>query len=144
MSERIIELIESLYEEFGTLDPFTLVEHAGIDLHYVPYLDNPMGQYLKLVGVPTILLSDKLEGSPKRFFVLSHELHHALEHEDLAGYYVFNYKSRAKLESEANGFATNLLFRFFMEEHQVVPETSQLLELEYGVPSDFSELFLKL
>lgn len=144
MSERIIELIEGLYNQYGTLDPFALVEHAGIDLHYVPYLDNPMGQYLKLVGTPTILLSDTLEGSPERFFVLSHELHHALEHEDWAGYYVFNHKSRAKLENEANGFATNLLFHFFIEEHQLVPETSQLLELEYGVPSDFSELYLKI
>lgn len=144
MSERINELVEELYDQFGTLDPFKLVEYTGIDLHYVPFKENPMGQYVKLIGNPTILLNDKLESSPERYFVLTHELHHALEHEDLSGYYVFNHKSRAKLENEANVFATRLLFHFFIEEHQIVPETSHLLELSYGVPSDYSELYLKL
>lgn len=144
MSERINELVEELYDKFGTLDPFTLVEHTGIELHYVPFGDNPMGQYVKLLNTPTILLNERLENSPRKYFVLTHELHHALEHEDLSGYYVFNHKSRAKLETEANGFATKLLFHFFFEEHQLVPETSQLLELAYGVPTDYSELYLKL
>lgn len=144
MSERTAELIEELYEQFGTLDPFAIVEKNGIDLHYVPFGDNPMGQYIKMLNTPTILLNDKLEGSSKRFFVLSHELHHALEHEDLSGYYVFNHKSRSKLENEANDFATNLLFHFFLEEHQLVPETLQSLELSYGVPSEYSELYLKI
>lgn len=144
MSERIDEMVEELYEKYGTLDPFTLVEQSGVDIYYVPFADNPMGQYVKLMGTPTILLNDRLENSPKRYFVLTHELHHALEHEDLSGYYVFNHRSRAKLETEANGFATKLLFNFYMEEFQVAPETSLLLKQMYGVPSYYSELYLKI
>lgn len=144
MSERINELVEELYDQFGTLDPFTLIEHTGIELHYVAFGDNPMGQYVKVLNTPTILLNDRLENSPKKYFVLSHELHHALEHEELSGYYVFNHKSRAKLETEANSFATTLLFHFFLEEYQATPETSQLLEFTYGVPLEYSELYLKL
>lgn len=144
MSERIDEMIEELYERYETLNPFTLIDKTGIDLHYVPFEDNPMGQYVKLLGAPTILLNDKLESSPRRYFVLSHELHHALEHEELSGYYVFNHRSRAKLETEANDFATKLLFNFYMEEYQLAPETSLLLKQTYGVPSYYSELYLKI
>ncbi|MCC5894873.1 MAG: ImmA/IrrE family metallo-endopeptidase [Alkalibacterium sp.] len=144
MSDRIDELVEELYDQYGTLDPFALIEHNGIDLHYVPFMNNPMGQYIKLTDTPTILLSDRLENSPERYFVLTHELHHALEHEELSGYYVFNYRSRSKLETEANAFATTLLFHYYLEEHQLAPDTSQILEFTYGVPSEFSELYLKL
>jgi len=142
VSERITELIEGLYNQYGTLDPFALVEHAGIDLHYVPYLDNPMGQYLKLVGTPTILLSDTLEGSPERFFVLSHELHHALEHEDICSYYTLNSLSRSKMEQEANKFAAAMCLNLYIEEQEKFPETTVDLLNEYGVPLQLSEILL--
>ncbi|WP_368644809.1 ImmA/IrrE family metallo-endopeptidase [Alkalibacterium putridalgicola] len=77
-------MVEDLYEEIGTLDRFAIIDHAGIDLHYVDFGANPLGQYIKLFNNPTILLNKSIENSPQEYFVASHELHHALEHEEIA------------------------------------------------------------
>lgn len=142
MSERTLEIIENLYDQFGTLDPFNLIEQNGIELHYVPFLDNPLGQYIKLSDTPTILLSDRLENSSERYFVVSHELHHALEHEDISSYYTLNTLSRSKMEQEANKFAAVLCLNFYIEEQGKIPETKTDLQNEYGVPLELSEILL--
>lgn len=142
MSERITELIESLYERFGSLNPFTLVDNYGIELHYVPFGDNPMGQYVKILGTPTILLNDKLENSSERIFVLGHELHHALEHESISSYYMLNSQSRSKMEQEANKFAVHLCYGLYIEENGWSSFTKSDLELLYGVPLELSEVLL--
>jgi Zn-dependent peptidase ImmA (M78 family) len=144
MNERIRVLITRLKKEHGTLDPFQIITEKELGLKYVHFPSEVLGRYMKTFSRPTIFLNESLESSNQRYFVASHELCHALEHEELSGYYVFNHRSRSKLENEANVFATTLLFNFYMEEHETYPRTSQSLKYTYGVPTEYSELFLKL
>lgn len=136
MNECIKHAIDRLKKEYGTYNPFLLSDYLGIEIVYVPFLDNPQGQYIKLFDVPTILINEKLKSSSRRYFVLAHEIYHYLEHEDLAGYYVLNSIARGKMESEANAFASALLFNYYIEDTGSLPETVRELEAHYGLPSE--------
>lgn len=142
MNEKIKTLLEELYSKYKTLDPFILIERIGIELRYVNYLDNPSGQYQKLLGDPIILLSESLENDPKKYYIAAHELYHSLEHSDLISYYILNSRSRAKIETEANKFAAALCFNLYIEEHGIEYFTKIDLERNYGVPMEYSDLYL--
>lgn len=108
----ISEKVDELYRLYGTYNPTTLADFLEIQIRYVPFLSNPDGQFITMFDRPVILLNEKLHDSPKRHFVIAHELYHALEHANLAGYYVANNKFRGKLEREANRFAFQLTLKF--------------------------------
>lgn len=135
-------MIEDLYEDFGTLNPFSIIDQAGIDLHYVDFGDNPLGQYIKLFNSPTILLNKSIENSPQKYFVASHELHHALEHEEIASYYTLNALSRSKMEQEANKFAVGLCLNLYIEENGSKHLSKIDLVNAYGIPIEILEIFL--
>lgn len=142
VSERIKCMIEDLFEEIGTLDPFVIIDHVGIDLHYVDFGANPLGQYIILFDTPTILLNKSIESSPQKYFVASHELHHALEHEEIASYYTLNALSRSKMEQEANKFAVYLCYNLYIEENGLKSFTKADLAALYGVPLELLEVLL--
>lgn len=50
-----------------------------------------------------------------RYFLVAHELHHAIVHKEWSGYYVQNNVTRGKLENEANAFAAALLVWYYNE-----------------------------
>jgi Zn-dependent peptidase ImmA (M78 family) len=142
MNERLEWRLDDLRNKYHTLDPFHIIEMCNIDLKYVPFVGGTLGLYRKVLGDPTIFLSDKLIDSPERYFVASHELCHALEHENIAGFYTLNERSRSKLENEANAFATSLCYSLYVEEHGDHSFTIEDLQREYGVPTSLSEIFL--
>lgn len=142
MNERIKWMLEDLHDEYGTLDPFHIIEMNGIVLEYVPFKGKVLGLYTKILGDPTIFLNDKLIDSPERYFVAGHELCHALEHKNMSSFYSFNSRNKAKLETEANAFATGLCFNLYIEEHDHKSFTMTDLHKLYGVPLDLSELYL--
>lgn len=66
-TERIVQLLRSLYDTYLTVDPFFIVEQLGIEIRYVEFLSNSLGQYLKIMNKPIILLSEKIENTNERF-----------------------------------------------------------------------------
>lgn len=142
VNEKIYRLINNLCETSGTLNPFVIAEMMGIEIRYVPFLTNPEGQYLKIFNDPIILLNEKYEEHNHRYFLVAHELHHAIEHKELSGYYVQNNVTRGKLENEANAFAAALLVCYYNELYDQLPTSTKALELEFGFPEDLSEEYL--
>lgn len=133
-------ILRHTYERFKTFDPLIIIEELGINIEYVPFLENPKGLYIKVHDTPCILINDKIEETNERYFVAAHELYHAMYHEDLIGYYSISTKSKRSMETEANKFATNLLIELFIEEHQSLPYSIQEMNYKYGVPLDYGYL----
>lgn len=139
MNERISRLLADLEEKYGTLDPFAIIEKENISLKYVPFPSEVLGRYMKILDVPTIFLNESLEMSNERYFVASHELCHALEHQDLSGYYTLNHWSKGKLEQQANQFAVAMCSNYHLESFDTL--SMKDLQVHYGVPYELSELF---
>ena len=136
-----LELISQLKQQARSYNPFTICDALNIDVKFVPFLDNPKGQYQTILDRKIILLSNNLKETQERFYVCAHELAHAILHNDTSNYYVSNQKARSKSESEANRFATNLILNLYKEDLDAYPRDFKLLQLHYGVPSN-SERFL--
>lgn len=141
MIDNINALIIKIYKQVGTLDPFTVAEYMGIDIRYVPFLDNPYGQSLNIMGDPIILIADHLKESNHRYFVLAHEIYHSLQHSDLSGYYVRDSVTRGKLENEANKFAVAYYMQKYVEDYGISPYSYTELTNLYGVPLGIIECY---
>lgn len=107
----------------------------GIEIKYVPFLENPKGQFQDLLGYPVILLNESLKESQERFYICAHELGHALFHKEISSYYVSTRNSRSKSESEANCFAANLIADLYKEDTQMYPRKIEDLTRLYGLPT---------
>ncbi len=142
VNERIKKIIELLFKRYQTCNPFSLAEKLGIEVRYVAFGNNPLGQYVKVLHDPCILINQKLEGTERSYFVLAHEIFHFLEHEELSGYYVLTPFTRGKLEQEANLFATTLLLYHYVEEHGVYPSTIKEVSYRFGIPNEISENYI--
>lgn len=136
------DFIKEIYSNYNTFNPFEIAEQSDIELRYEPFLGSPFGQYVFMFNKKTIIIKDSLRSSNERFFVMAHELYHALMHSELSGYYVQNTLSRSKLETEANKFATVLLIHFYIEEHGVKPYSYDELFNLYGVPKPLLETYI--
>ncbi|MEX1551835.1 ImmA/IrrE family metallo-endopeptidase [Enterococcus sp. C50] len=134
MEMDIINLVGKLKKEYGTADPFGISEKMGIEIRYVPFLENPKGQFQELLGYPVILLNESLKDSEERFYICAHELGHALFHKEISSYYVSTRNSRSKSESEANCFAANLIADLYKEDTQLYPRKIEDLSRLYGLP----------
>ncbi|MDT2794299.1 ImmA/IrrE family metallo-endopeptidase [Enterococcus thailandicus] len=134
MEMDIINLVGKLKKEYGTADPFGISEKMGIEIRYVPFLENPKGQFQDLLGYPVILLNESLKDSEERFYICAHELGHALFHKEISSYYVSTRNSRSKSESEANCFAANLIADLYKEDTQTYPRKIEDLSRLYGLP----------
>lgn len=141
MNERIKLIVQGLYRIHGTCNPLTIADILGIEIRYVPFRENPQGQYIKILDEPCILISDKLENTEGCYFILAHELYHYLQHEDLFGYYIMTGFTRGKLEQEANAFATILLLNYYIEEHDRYPSTFNDICYRFGIPLNFAEFY---
>lgn len=134
MDHRHLKLIKNIYLKCGSYNPFVISESLNIEIKYVPFGKSPLGQVAYMYGTPIILLNEDLDDSNERFFVCAHELYHALEHTSLSSYYISNRVAKSKMESEANSFATIILFNDFIETNSYFPESFDDLERSYGLP----------
>lgn len=139
---RIKNKVDELHSLYGTYNPVELADYLKIEIRYAPFLSNPDGQFVNMIDEPIILINEKLKDSPKSLFVIAHELFHAIEHSDLAGYYVANDKFRGKLEREANKFAATLVLRFHAEENGEPIRSFEHINRVYGVSEDMEEYLL--
>ncbi|MDB7101889.1 ImmA/IrrE family metallo-endopeptidase [Enterococcus mundtii] len=129
-----IELVSAVKSKFKTANPFSICDKLYIEITYVPFLENPKGQFQEIFGEAHILLNESLKYSEERFYICAHELGHALFHRGMSSYYVSNPKSRSKSEAEANCFAANLLVSLYKEDYDQYPRKIEELTNLYGLP----------
>ena len=113
--------VKTLVETYKTANPFTLADNLGIEYHYVDFPDKLKGRIIVHDEEPIILLNDSIKETPDKYFVMGHELKHALDHSDLIGYYSLCYGGKGKLEREANDFAEQLMYCFQKEQELELP-----------------------
>ncbi|ENZ7246178.1 ImmA/IrrE family metallo-endopeptidase [Enterococcus hirae] len=136
MEMDIINLVREIKRKYGSANPFTICEKMDIQIRYVPFLNNPKGQFQELLGRSVILLNHELKYSEERFYICAHELGHAIFHHGLSSYYVSTRTSRSKSESEANCFAANLIVSLYKEDNDKFPREISLLTKLYGLPEN--------
>ncbi|MGH1867222.1 ImmA/IrrE family metallo-endopeptidase [Enterococcus durans] len=129
-----INLVEDLKRKYQSANPFYICEKMGITIKYVPFINNPKGQFQEIRDHAIIFLSDELKESEERFYICAHELGHAIFHRGLSSYYVSTRISRSKSESEANCFAANLIVSLYKEDNDRYPRQVEELKKSYGLP----------
>lgn len=142
MTNLFNDSIKNIYTKYNTLDPFEIAESCNIEIRYESFLKSPSGQYVVIHNQKIILINHELADSNERYFVMAHELYHALMHSELSGYYIQNSFSRGKLETEANKFAVNLLANRYVEEYGLYPSSYNELYNLYGIPKDILEIYI--
>lgn len=86
MEMDVISLVGRLKQKYNSANPFTICEKMDIQIRYVPFLNNPKGQFQELLGRSIILLNHELKYSEERFYICAHELGHAIFHRGLSSY----------------------------------------------------------
>lgn len=84
MEMDVISLVGKLKQKYNSANPFTICEKMDIQIRYVPFLNNPKGQFQELLGRSVILLNHELKYSEERFYICAHELGHAIFHQGLS------------------------------------------------------------
>ena len=143
MSENWNNLIQQLYTDYHTYDPFSLAENKGIDVLFVPFGETPKGETVRFKEETLVLLNENLIDANERYFVLAHELYHALEHDNLSAYYTTQRNGKGTLEREASIFAGNLMLELYKEDYGYPPETFQHLQNLYGVAEEIEPYLTK-
>lgn len=139
MSEKWLTVIQELYGQSQTYDPFEIAEQKDIEVLFVPFGETPKGETVRFKDETLILLNESLYDTSERYFVLGHELYHALEHDTLSAYYTTQRNGKGTLEREANLFSGHLMVQLYEENYGFPPETFQDLQHLYGVSEEVED-----
>ncbi|MGX7104925.1 ImmA/IrrE family metallo-endopeptidase [Globicatella sanguinis] len=104
---KVQRVINNLLREHQTRNPEHLAEALNIEVCYLPLEVN--GCFLEVNNRQFIFVADRLKYSQERFFVIAHELFHAIQHANSGELYYKAYNYHGKFEREANLFAIYLL-----------------------------------
>lgn len=121
-------------ERYGTFDPFKIAEKINVGVDWCDLAARPYAETIYYGQEPIIMMSNVVKESPEKYFVLSHELGHVLEHKGLSAYYIANDHFHSKSENEADKFAISMITRLYIEENGKVPYSYQDLRYQYGAP----------
>lgn len=112
MSQYILDKVNALKNEFGTEDPFEILDALGVKIKYNYEFQGLKAFYYVMFGIPYVVLNGNLECNQMRT-VAAHELGHHVLHNDLAQNTLIKemgfYDMKSGPEYEANLFAANLL-----------------------------------
>ena len=107
--------VSKLGSKYKTFNPFMIAEKMNVEIRYVDFDQQPLGQATSILGDKMILLDDSLRDENLRYFVAAHELCHVVNHNELGGYYISHNYAKSKLEHEADYFAMVLLMSLYEE-----------------------------
>lgn len=136
MNKKWKQIIQKLFKQYKTYNPFLIAEELGIEVLYVPFGSTPLGETVYFKEETLILLNDSLAKQNQRYFIMAHELYHALEHLDMSAYYTTQRHGKGKYEREANLFAGYLMIELYQDLYGFLPESIKVLNSNFGVPID--------
>lgn len=134
MSNKLNELVISIGKRYGTFDPFVIADKLNIEIQWKDIFPRPLGDTIYYGEQPIVVMANIIKYSNRRFFVMSHELGHVIEHEGLSAYYNDKSKYKHILENQADKFAITLITNLYIEEHGCLPTTYADLTHSYGLP----------
>lgn len=139
--ERIKRLVAYYMRLYETSDPFKIARNLNIEVQFGD-LGEYSGCYIFLKNHRCILINQNLNG-PELFFVMAHELGHAIMHRKRNCYFLRNYTYLdSYVEREANLFSAYLVITDdFLAEHRNY-SSSEVAEL-YGCDHCTVEIRLK-
>lgn len=139
MKRKWMDKTNLLFKQYETYNPFVIAKEIGIEVLYVPFGKTPLGETVYFKEDTLILLNDSLANQNKRYFVMAHELYHALEHLEMSAYYTTHRHGKEKYEREANLFAGHLMIELYKDIHGFLPDSVQTLYDTYDVPIDLKD-----
>lgn len=119
---------------YHTANPFTIAEKLNIQVEWCPLADLPLGKIIYDGKQPVIMLNDNIKHRPAQYFVLGHELGHAIMQEGLVGYYTSSVRNKSQLETDADQFSVALMALLFVEDNDRLPDSYDDLATQYGLP----------
>ena len=112
MDAFIVEEAARLKKEYGTKDPFALLELLGVQVKYNDAFRHLKAFYYIMLGIPYVVLNSQLDPVELKI-VAAHELGHHILHKEFAQISPIRelgfYDPKSGLEYEANLFAAELL-----------------------------------
>lgn len=139
MKKKWKDKINLLVKQYKTYNPFLIAEEKGIEVLYVPFGKTPLGETVYFKEEILILLNDSLSNRNDRYFIMAHELYHALEHLNMSAFYTKQRHGKGTYEREANLFAGHLLIKMYEDMYGFLPESVQVLYDTYGVPINLKD-----
>jgi hypothetical protein len=110
-SEKIFNLIKSVYNKVGSLDPMAIAKAYKYNIIYRPIGPMTLGTRIQSCRKTTIILDDNLQEA-EQILVPLHEIKHCLMDKGVGTPFLRRYSTFvpiSKRESEANEFAMNCL-----------------------------------
>lgn len=129
----IKERVGQLVKKYNTNDPFKLAERLGITIVFEP-LGSILGYYSRSHRSKVIHINEASD-EQQQLSTCAHELGHAVLHpnENTAFLKANTFYSTDRIETEANMFAVELLFKKGGDQPVTVNEAIE----EYGIPKQF-------
>lgn len=138
----IDEILNGLIEAVGSNNVYDIVSYLKINLLAVSpnseILQDNLSMYTRIGSFECIYLSDEVENKE---FVIAHELGHAILHTEIAESFFNPLLNKGKLESQANYFATKLLYRNLDIEDGI--ETREQLARMLNIKEDYIKYIIK-
>lgn len=140
MENEIQSLLNTLYKKHKTLNPFSLAESLSIDVKYVPFEERPYGNFRIILDTAIIFIHRDKKN--EHFYICAHELYHAIAHKNRYYNYQTNIVAKAKMELEANLFASKLILNDYLLKYKQVPENFNTIQSFYGLSDEMEEYFI--
>ena len=120
--------VNQLVSTYNTANPFEIADYLGIEYDFKVL---PSEKY-----TPLILINEDIQDISFKYYVMAHELKHAIDHYGLNGFYSATFGGKGKLEREADMFACELMKYLYEEQYQKPVETFEILKTIYGIKED--------
>lgn len=135
------KIVERIYRDVGSLDPFVIADYYGFEYRFVDSTDDFEGQTHNVLGEPLILINSDLVDCNWKYAVMAHELYHVLEHPELANYYNLGIRQKNEFEYQAHGFTAVILFNLYIEQTGRNPMYYSEIKSYFDLEDDYEEFF---
>ncbi|WP_428958064.1 ImmA/IrrE family metallo-endopeptidase [Levilactobacillus brevis] len=132
--EKISNVAKTVMNRYHTANPFIIAERLNIQVEWCLFDHYPLGKTVYDGDQPVVMLNAAIRHTPTQYFVMGHELGHAILQEGLVGYYTSSNKAHGQLETEADEFSAALMGLLFIEDNDRMPSSYKDLARQYGLP----------
>ena len=98
--------VNQLVSTYNTANPFDIADYLGIEYDFKALPNNLKGILVSSQkDTPLILINEDIQDISFKYYVMAHELKHAMDHYGLNGFYSATFGGKGKLQQEADIFA---------------------------------------